>query len=458
MTDVQAFSDLDAKIDAAMKSHAIPGVAVGIWADGEECVKGYGVTNVDHPTPVDGDTVFRIGSTTKTFTGTAMMRLMDQGMVDLDAPVRRYLPDFAVSDADASAAVTVRQLLNHTPGWLGDDVQDFGRGDDALARYVASMTQLPQLTPPGAVFAYNNAGLVVAGRIIEVVTGSTYEAAIQHLLLDPLQLRHTRFFSDDIVGLNLAASHNMVDGNAVVDTGFWAFPRSCNPTGGLISTARDQLRYARFHLGDGAGLLPRQALVDMRSNPGAGGTLLVEVIGMGVTWMLRPSAEGATIVQHGGTWSGQHSGFFMVPERNFAMTVLTNSQGGAELTNELFADDWALRLFAGISNLPATPEHLGAADLKPYEGRYIAEQIGVSGSHEKVILDFRAGDGQLDGTMSSEDPTQETERVGLAFYRPDYGLNLGADGKPIGSRANFVRGSDGAIMWFRSHGRLYRRQ
>lgn len=131
--DVQAFVDLDAKIDAGMKAHAIPGVAVAIWAGGEECVKGYGVTNLDHPTPVDGDTAFRIGSTTKTFTGTVMMRLVEQGAVDLDAPVRRYLPEFAVADAVGSATVTVRHLLNHTPGWLGDDVQDFGRGDDALA-------------------------------------------------------------------------------------------------------------------------------------------------------------------------------------------------------------------------------------------------------------------------------------------------------------------------------------
>ena len=92
-----------------------------------------------------------------------MMRLVEEGKVDLDAPVRRYLPGFAVADSAASAAVTVRQLLNHTSGWLGDDIQDFGRGDDALARYVASMTRLPQLSPPGAVFAYNNAGLVVAG-------------------------------------------------------------------------------------------------------------------------------------------------------------------------------------------------------------------------------------------------------------------------------------------------------
>lgn len=463
------FAELDAKIEAGMKAYAIPGVAVGLLTGGREYIKGYGVTNVDHPVAVDGDTVFRIGSTTKTFTGTTVMRLVDQGQIDLDAPVRRYLPDFAVADAGASAAVTVRQLLNHTSGWLGDDLQDFGRGDDALARYVASMTRLPQLTPPGEVFAYNNAGLVVAGRIIEVVTGSTYEDAVQSLLLEPLELGHTRYFSDQIVGFNVAASHNVVDGKPVVDTGFWGFPRSCNPTGALISTVRDQLRYARFHLGDGTTpdgtrLLSQDALTAMRSEPGAGGTLQVELLGMGVTWMLRPSAEDVTIVQHGGTWQGQRSGFFLVPERNFAMTVLTNSEGGAALTTELFADDWALRRFAGVSNLPATAQSLTATELAPYEGRYVAEQVVETGDLEGVAIEFRGRDGRLHGTMAdladvSTNPGEDTAaQLGLAFYRPDYGLDLGPDGEPVGTRSNFVRDPDGDVAWFRSHGRLYRRQ
>jgi CubicO group peptidase (beta-lactamase class C family) len=364
--------------------------------------------------------------------------------------------------------VTVRQLLNHTSGWLGEDVQDFGRGDDAIARYVASMTRLPQLTAPGSVFAYNNAGLVVAGRIVEVVTGMTYEAAVTNLVLDPLQLSSTHYFTDEIIGLNVAASHSIVDGKPVVETDYWAFPRSADPTGGLTSNARDQLRYARFHLGDGTApdgsrLLSPQSLLAMRSNPGAGGTLLVELTGMGVTWMLRPSAENVTIVQHGGTWPGQLSGYLMVPERNFAMTVLTNSAGGSKLTADLFADDWALRRFAAISNLPAEPQHLSAADLSPYAGRYIVAGIPPSGALEESIIEFQAGDGQLDGTVVSVDadgrPDEASRtRMGLAFYRRDYGLDLGPDNKPVHSRSDFVRGRDGAIVWFRSHGRLYRRQ
>ena len=184
------FRALDEKIEAAMARYHVPGVAVGVLLDGREYVRGYGVTNVDYPLPVDGDTLFRIGSTPKTFTGTAVMRLVEQGKLDLNAPVRRYLPELRLADESVAARVTVRQLLNHSAGWMGDDYADFGRGDDALAKYVTAMRQLPQLTALGQVLAYNNAAVDLAGRVIEVVTGSPYETALQNLVLDPLGLKH----------------------------------------------------------------------------------------------------------------------------------------------------------------------------------------------------------------------------------------------------------------------------
>ena len=164
------FRALDERIEAAMKRYHVPGVAVAVYWQGREHVRGFGVTNVDHPLPVDADTLFRIASITKTFTATAMMRLVEQSKVDLAVPARKYLPAFELTDEAVAKSVTVRQLLNPSAGWLGDDYGDFGRGDDALARYVAGMKQLPQLTPPGQVFAYNTSGFVPAGRVIETVT------------------------------------------------------------------------------------------------------------------------------------------------------------------------------------------------------------------------------------------------------------------------------------------------
>ena len=476
------FDELDAKIRAGMREHGIPGVAVGMIHRGKRYVKGYGVTNVDHPTPVDGDTLFRIGSTTKTFTGTAAMRLVDRGELDLDERVRTYLPEFVTSQLSVARRVTVRQLLNHSAGWLGEYYADKGPGDDALARYVAGMARLPQQTPRGEVFAYNNAAIVLAGRVIEAVTGSTYEEAVRELVLDPLRMNHSRFFSDEIVGFNVAASHAIVDGEPVVDPSFWRTPRTLHPTGGLISSVRDQLRYAAFHLGggkapDGTRLLKYKSLIEMRTNPGPGGTLLVELDGMGVTWMLRPSAQGVRIVQHGGDYLGQHAGFVMVPERGFVLTVLTNSDGGPGLLGDLFVDDWALRRFAGVSNLPAKPRALSRRELAPYEGVYTGRIIDPiltpSGTEAETRIELKGTpDGRLrmrrtDSVESAvlDDPSdvvgaEDDPAVGqrLAFYRDDYVLVYDGSGGPTFARANFLRGHDGSVQWLRIGGRLYRHQ
>lgn len=450
------FPELDRKIRDAMNRYAIPGVALAMLHQGTEYVRGYGVTNVDYPTPVDGDTVFRAASNTKTFTGTTVMRLVEQGRLNLDATVRTYLPDFQTSDPSVAATVTLRQLLNHTAGWLGDYIVDTGQGDDALARYVARFVNIPQLTPPGQVFSYNNAALALAGRVIEVVTGGSYERALRDLLIDPLGLGHSRVFPDEIIGFNIAASHNVIDGRAVVDAAEYRIPRAINPAGGLISSARDLLRYARFHLGDGTvpgggpRLLTEQSLLAMRSNPGPGGTLIVELDGMGVTWMLRPTAEGPRVVQHGGDLPGQHSGFLMVPDRRYAMIMLTNSEGGPLLLDDLFADDWALRRFAGVSNRPAVPLSLSPSELAPYEGTYVVLLVNPDGSVGELPLTVVGENGQL--AIKADDVVLGR----LAFYRRDYVLILDPEGRPTSTRGDFVRGADGNVAWLRVGGRLYR--
>lgn len=188
----------------------------------------------------------------------------------------------------------------------------------------------------------------------------------------------------------------------------------------------------------------------MRSHPGPGGTLFVELNGVGVTWHLRPTAEGPTVVQHGGDWSGQHSGFLMVPERDFAITLLTNSEGGPALLSELFADDWALREFAGVSNLPAVPLQLPPQQLAAYEGSYVSQQIGLDGTSGEFGLDLVADDGELVASLEGE------VALRLPFYRRDYVLALDPSGQPTHTRANFVRGADGQVEWFRYGGRLFR--
>jgi CubicO group peptidase (beta-lactamase class C family) len=449
------FKALDERIEAAMKRFHVPGVSVGVYWQGREHLRGFGVTNVDHPVPVDADTLFRIGSTTKTFTGTAMMRLVEQGKVDLAATARTYLPEFTLADEAVAKSVTVRGLLNHSAGWLGDDYADYRRGDDALQRFVADMKRLPQLTPPGQVLAYNNAAICVAGRVIEVVTGKPYETALQELVLDPVGLKHSGFFTDELIGENIAASHDVEKDRAVVAKN-WAFPRSLDATGGLVSSAREQLAYARFHLGDGKGadgkqVLSQQSLKTMRSNPGPGGTLTMEVDGVCVTLWQRRTAEGVPVYQHGGAWGGQKSDFFFVPDRQFAMVVLTNAGSGSGILSLLGRTGWALNQFCGLNDPPAVPTPQAADRLAQYEGHYKAMTIppGPFDKIEEMAVELKAADGKLRVSGDSDADT-------LAFYRDEY--VLATDHNGLTSRSDFVRGPDGRVAWFRDGGRLWARQ
>src|SRR5262245_11942549 len=142
---------------------AVPGVSVGVYHAGAEHYAHAGVTSVEHPLPVDADTLFQFGSTGKTFTATAIMRLVDQGTVDLAATVRTYLPELTLQDEDVAKNVTVLQLFNHTAGWSGDVFETTGDGDDALARYVERMASVEQVTPLRATEAYRHAALSIDG-------------------------------------------------------------------------------------------------------------------------------------------------------------------------------------------------------------------------------------------------------------------------------------------------------
>src|SRR5947207_4616483 len=136
-------------VEEAASRLEVPGVSVGVFADGEEQYAFHGVTSLENPLPVEEHTLFQFGSTGKTFTATAMMRLVEQGKVDLNEKVRKYVPELQLKDEDVAREVTVLQLFNHTAGWQGDFFEDTGQGDDALATYVEKMATLEQVYPLG---------------------------------------------------------------------------------------------------------------------------------------------------------------------------------------------------------------------------------------------------------------------------------------------------------------------
>ncbi|WP_019586973.1 serine hydrolase domain-containing protein [Deinococcus apachensis] len=444
---------LTQRLQELMAEHHVPGVAVGLLTPEGPHELCLGVTNVENSLPVTPDTLFQIGSTTKTVTATALMRLVEEGRVDLDAPVRTYLPDLRLMDEDAAARVTVRQLLNHTGGWVGDYFENTGNGDDALARIVANLVHQEQVTPLGEVWSYNNAAFYIAGRVIEVMTGETYEAAARRLVLDPLGMQESFFFQDDVMTRSFVVGHIVKDGQPMVARP-WGLGRNTSPAGGLASSVRDQLTYARFHLGDGTTasgerLLTPESMQLMQ-------TPTVSASGgreMGVSWFVRDQG-GIRFVQHGGATNGQMSAFVLAPELGFAFTSLTNADHGHFLNQQL--EGW---VWEHLLNLP--PEEPAYLDvegdmLDEVVGRYLA--FGTFGGG--MVVSRRGQELELEQMPEDTSAIAETEQdllppAPVRFYAPDRMVVTG--GVMKGARLEVLRGTDGRVQWLRA-GRVMRRE
>jgi CubicO group peptidase (beta-lactamase class C family) len=448
------FKPLEEQVMAAMERLHVPGVAVGISHGRAEYSAGFGVTNVDHPLPVDADTLFQIGSTTKTVTATAVMRLVEQGKLALDVPVRTYLPDLRLADENVAAKVSLRHLLTHSGGWLGDYFDDTGNGGDALARIVGDMAELPQLTPLGTIWSYNNAGFYLAGRILEVVTGKSYEEVAREWVLEPLDMQMSFFFPGDVITHRVVAGHRAVydDDKEPEVARPWPVARNAAPVGGIISTVPDQLRYARFHLGDGAApdgtpLLSPNSMTLMKSPlvPAANSEF------MGLSWFIQ-DVGGKRLVRHGGATMGQLSGFLMVPAERFAITVLTNSARGGELHRDLIR--WALEHYLGIHEEDPQPLSLPDDELEPYAGRYDA----ALGTYQLRVEEggFRAHFTPKGGFPTKETPPAPAPPpVRGALCGQDRLLLLEEPFKHV--TGEFLRAPDGTIAWLRIGGRIMRR-
>ncbi len=214
--------------------------------------------------------MFQIGSVTKVWTASLVMQLVDEGLVDLDVPVRRYLPEFGVLDAAATETVTVRQLLSHTGGFDGDLFEDTGRGDDALDRLLAFMrTGATQVHPPGELFSYCNAGYCVLGALVAKLRGGTWESVLRERLIGPLGVTHMALFAEEAVLFRAAVGHlGEPDGAGLIPK--WQMPRSNAPAGATPCAApRELVRFGRMFLADGVAedgtrVLPAGAFAAMR--------------------------------------------------------------------------------------------------------------------------------------------------------------------------------------------------
>jgi CubicO group peptidase (beta-lactamase class C family) len=441
------FEQVAALVTQKMAEYNVPGVALGVAKNGQTQLRGFGVTNVEEPQPITPETIFPIASISKTVATTAIMRLVEQGQIDLEAPVRRYLPDFAVQDPVASRDVAIWNLLTHTPGWEGQlTTQD--RGSETLAFFTESMKDLPQLAPPGAAWSYNNAGFTLAGRVIEAVTKRPIHDAIRTLVFEPIGL--TRAFTrlEDLVTYRFSVAHRTQNGKPVVAR---PYARSSSLTaGGVSMSLADLVSYGKFHLGDGTGangqkVLARATLEKMRT-PRLRKQATDEDMGLG--WHLR-RVGGITTAAHGGTL-GHCLLLELVPERNLVLVILTNHSEGWRLIQDV--ERAALKILENATLDPRqTIGHRGVNETMP-DAPLLAKQPDPApyvGTYRRPPLtamnNVRIENGQL---------LLDNNTIG--FYAPDRAVIT--SGSSRGNPVEFLRTPDGVVGWIRVVGRIARKE
>lgn len=380
---ISRLTDIQAHLDALARQHRVPGAALGVFSGDEFVEFATGVLNKDLGVEATPDSLFQIGSNTKVMTATLVMQMVDEGKIDLDAPVRTYLPDFRVSSEKHSATVTVRHLLTHTSGIQGDHFDDHGRGDECVEHYVASLARLRNVHEPGELFSYCNSGFVTLGFILERLSAQPYHDLLRDSLLEPLGMRTTTVLAEEVIGRRVAIGHvvNARTGPDPLVAPRPMMPRSSAPAGSLTwSTPRELLTFARAHVAlgvgpDGTRILSSDSARAMQQPqhkvpPGVG---LADAVGL--AWMLQ-DWSGHRLIRHGGGTIGQLSFLEILPDDNFGVCLLTNAATGGllwrDLGRYLFGD------FAGVvpptvAKPPPDPPEL---ELDAYAGTY--ERLGAT--------------------------------------------------------------------------------
>jgi len=406
--------------------HKVPGAALAVMAGDELAEAAAGVVNLGTGVEVTPDSVFQVGSITKVYTTTLVMQAVDEGRLDLDAPVGEVLPELRLAGVEDTGPITVRHLLTHTSGIDGDHFEDTGRGDDAVERYVASCARLSLIHPVGATMSYCNTGFVLAGRIIEKLAGSTWDRALRSRLLDPLGAGQTVTLPEEALRYRAAYGHVAKAGEDPHLATTWGLPRSVGPAGLICASAREVVAFARMHL-DG-GKAPGGAEVLSPGSVAAMQEVQVQVPDgvtppryWGLGWMLF-DWDGHRVIGHDGATVGQQAFLRAVPEAGVVACLLTNGGKATDLFRELVGE--VLEELAGVA-MPPPPspaEAGGGADLSAYEGTF---------ERESERVEVRARDGRLHATITetgplaalSPEPVREVEL--LAVEGPLFVTRLG---------------------------------
>lgn len=343
-------ADLDARIEAAMQQHGVPGLSLAIVENGDVVkARGYGVRKLGEAATVDADTIFPTGSTGKAVTAAALAILVDEGKLGWDDAVIDHLPDFRMHDAWVTREMTVRDLLVHRSGLgLGaGDLLYIPRTSRSRADVVRALRHIPLATSFRSAYAYDNILYLVAGELIAAVSGLSYEAFIQQRVFAPAGMtasvadEHLRFANP-----NRAHPHARTDG-AIRGVGSQqvlpereGLGQVLAPAGGLSSSANDMGRWLQIQLAQGQ--LPQastrlysqavaremwtpQVLMPIRAQPAPIADVTPQFSAYALGWTVQ-DYRGVRIIQHGGAVFGVLTLVTIIPEKNIGISVQINSE------------------------------------------------------------------------------------------------------------------------------------
>jgi len=320
---------LDRWIPRLMKLYRVPGVSIALLRNGETFfLEGYGLANRNSDTAVTPDTIFQVGSISKSLTAWGIMRLVENGEIDLDNPVEMYLTgwDFPPSDY-SSSQVTVRRLLSHTAGLPRVIFEDPPPGSDPSGPAVLlSLNSAGAIvSEPGSTFRYSNAGYTVLELLVQEVAGESFEDYMQASVLNPLGMNTSSFYHRDEWSLRLATGYRY-DGSAVP-----VKPMSVKAAGGLRTTVRELSRFAEAGMkawhGSSA-VLTQQSVKELYTPESKMEGLLYRAAAdsYGLGHFIETSPSGAVMISHGGENEGWISHYCIVPCTGDGILILTNSE------------------------------------------------------------------------------------------------------------------------------------
>ncbi|SMD24164.1 serine hydrolase domain-containing protein [Lentzea albidocapillata] len=389
------------KLDELIEEHGVVGAQVAVLHNGEIVDMAAGVLNNVSGEKVTTDSIFQIGSITKVWTATLVQELVNEGLLDLDRPVRDVLPEFKLADEQAARIITPRHLLTHTAGFEGDLFHDTGNGDDMLAKYVERMADARQQVPPGELYTYCNSGFTLLGRIVEVLRGKPFRVVLRERLIERLGLRTAAASHAEYAAQTCATGHPGKEPKPADKL----MAEGDTPAGTVLAmSARDLLEFVRMHLGTSEFDAMRAPQV-VPPDFGHGGK-------QGLGWALHDYADGVSGMGHTGSTLGFRAYLRVVPEAGLAIAVLTNGGEALPLVRAVYEKVLGDLADITLPGLPTPPMMPVPVDVERVVGVYRSTGLEAhitEGDGGRVTLRYVA----LDPDWKSFVDEDEHEFTGL---------------------------------------------